>query len=278
MSSGTFAKFARKIIPARFRPVGYLENLVCARTKGRIPSGPFAGMHYAGNRGGNAQIHIPKLLGIYERELSPCIEQACTLDFSLIVNVGAAEGYYAVGMALRNPAAKVIAFEKEATERVALTEAARLNTVTDRLEIRTKCEREDLEHLLADTPRPLVICDAEGYEAVLLDPVAVPSLRRAFILVELHEFIERGISQRIRQRFLATHEISPIEQQDRTIADFPFENIYTRCLPRRYLHWAVSESRPERMSWFWMVPRTAAEDSQKPRGNAAAPKSSRATS
>jgi hypothetical protein len=275
MISGTFAKLARKIIPAQFRPTGYLENLVRTRTNGRIRCGPFAGMRWAlegraPSRPGtthrssfqSANIHIPKLLGIYERELNPYIEQACALNFPLIVNVGAAEGYYAIGMALRNPTAKVIAFEKEATERSALAEAARLNAVSDRVEIREKCEPEDLEWATADTLRAFVICDAEGYEAVLLDPVSVPSLRRASILVELHEFIERGISEKIRGRFLATHHISQIGQQERTIADFPFKNFYTLCLPKSYLRWTVSESRPERMTWFWMEPRTAAEDSR----------------
>jgi len=202
----------------------------------------------------NARIHIPKLLGIYERELNPYIEQACALNVPLIVDIGAAEGYYAVGMAFRNPQAHVIAFEMQATERSALAEVARLNAITGRLEIRGKCEPEDLERVLADTPRPLVICDAEGYEAMLIDPGAVPSLQRASILVELHEFVEKGISEKIRKRFLTNHKITHIWQQERTPADFPFEDFYTRCLPKSYLRWAVSESRPERMSWFWMEP------------------------
>src|SRR5467141_3956003 len=235
MISSTFAKLARRIIPARFRPTGYLENLVRARTNGRIPCGPFAGMRYVGNAAGNAHTHIPKLLGIYERELNPYIEQACALNFPLIVDIGAAEGYYAVGMALRNPQARVIAFEMQATERSELAEAARLNAVTDRLEIRGKCEPEDLERVLADAPRPFVICDAEGYEAMLIDPGAVPSLRHASILVELHEFVENGISEKIRERFMTTHKITHIWQQERTPADFPFRNLYTQWLPKSYL-------------------------------------------
>ena len=269
MISGTFAKFARKIIPARFRPTGYLESLVRTRTNGRIRCGPFAGMLWAlegcaQSRLGtthrssfhSAPIHIPKLLGIYERELNPYIEQACALNFPLIINIGAAEGYYAVGMALRNPGAKVIAFEKEATERSALAEAVRLNAVRDHVEIREKCEPEDLKCAIADTPRVFVICDAEGCEAMLLDPVSVPSLRRAFMLVELHEFIERGILEKIRRRFSATHHVSQVVQQKRAILDFPFKTFYTLCLPKSYLRWAVSESRPERMTWFWMQPHT----------------------
>jgi hypothetical protein len=89
----------------------------------------------------------------------------------------------------------------------------------------------------------------------LLDPATVPSLRRATILVELHEFVEKGISEEIRQRFVGTHKVIQIWQQERTIADFPFKDFYSRWLPKPYLRWAVNESRPERMSWFWMEPR-----------------------
>jgi hypothetical protein len=199
-------------------------------------------------------IYIPKLLGIYERELNACFEQACALNFPLIIDVGAAEGYYAVGMALRNLKARIIAFEMNAKARATLAERVRLNDIDDRVEIRGKCEPKYLERVLADASQPFVICDAEGYESVLLDPTTVPSLRRAWILVELHEFIERGISDKTRERFVASHKITRIWQQERTIADFPFKDFYTRWLPESYLCWAVSESRPERMSWFWMEP------------------------
>ena len=252
MTISVVAKLARKLIPARFRPIAHIEHLVRSRTKGRVHSGPFRGMRFIDGAAGS--VHIAKLLGIYERELNACLEEACALNFLLIVDVGAAEGYYAVGMALRNPTARVTAFEMDTRARAALAEKVRLNDVGNRVEIRGKCEPDDLERVLADTPRPYVICDAEGDEAVLLDPATVPSLQRAWILVELHEFIEQGITEKIRERFVVTHKIAHIWQQERTITDFPFKDFYTRWLPESYLRWAVSESRPERMSWFWMEP------------------------
>jgi hypothetical protein len=211
-------------------------------------------MRYIDGAVGNAHIDIPKLLGIYERELNACIEQACALNFRVIVDVGAAEGYYAIGMAVRNLNARVIAFEMDGKRRTELAEKLRLNHVGDRVEIRGKCEPEDLEGVLGDARRPFLICDVEGYETALLDPAIVPSLQRAWILVELHEFVERGITEKIRLRFVATHNISQLWQQERTIADFPFRDFYTHWLPKSYLLWAVGESRPERMSWFWMEP------------------------
>jgi tRNA G46 methylase TrmB len=106
--------------------------------------------------------HLPKLLGTYERELNHYIEGACALNFPLIVDIGAAEGYYAVGMALRNPKARMIAFEMDTKARAALAEKLRLNHVGNRVEIRGKCEPEDLERALMGESRPFVICDAEG--------------------------------------------------------------------------------------------------------------------
>jgi hypothetical protein len=247
------SEFIRSVIPARWRPIGYLEHLVRSRTGGRIPKGPFAGMRYIDNAFGSA--YVPKLLGIYERELNPFIEQACAQNFPLIVDVGAAEGYYAIGMALRNPDARMVAFEMEQKGRAALEEMAKLNGVLSRVEIRGKCKPEDLAQLLAASGRALILCDVEGDEEILLDPEAIPSLAHARLLVEMHEFISLGISERVTQRFAATHTVRRIWQEDRHRSDFPFATLATRLLPRSYLDWSVNEWRPERMSWLWMEPR-----------------------
>lgn len=245
--------FLRPILPERFRPSAYLERLVRSRTGATVNSGPFAGLKYVHGRRGRA--HLPTLLGTYERELYPYVEHACVLNLCSIIVIGAAEGYYAIGMSRRNPGARVIAFEMDAQRRESLAKMARINRVESRIEIYGKCEPVDLAKTLADTQRALVICDVEGDESALLNPATLPSLRHAFILVELHEFIERGISEIISARFRETHRIDQIWQSDRTSADFPFRTFYTRLLPNKYLRWAVNESRPERMSWFWMEPR-----------------------
>src|SRR5947209_6694984 len=116
------ANLIRKIIPARFRPIGYLERLVSTHTNGCVNDGPFAGTRYIHGAVGSA--YVPKLLGIYERELNARIEHACALKFPLIVDIGAAEGYYAIGLARRNPQARVLAFEMEAKGQSALKHMA----------------------------------------------------------------------------------------------------------------------------------------------------------
>jgi hypothetical protein len=93
-----------------------------------------------------------------------------------------------------------------------------------------------------------------------MDPEKVPGLRAAWLLVELHDGKNPGVSGRIRARFEPTHSIETIWQTKRTAADFPFRNAYTRSLAPGHLAAAVDEGRPVRdgvtpMSWFWMVPK-----------------------
>ena len=242
----------RTVIPDRWRPAEYLEQLTQQHTGGRVASGPFAGMRYTHSSHGS--VYIPKLLGIYERELAATVEAACTLAPDRIIDVGAAEGYYAVGLALRNPSAQVIAYEMEAAGRTFLAEMVTLNGVENRVEIRGRAEPAALRAALDGAVRPLVVCDVEGYEIVLLDPETVPALRGAHILVELHDYFQRGLPEVIEQRFASTHRVSRIWQEERQRNEFPYSTPYTRLLPRMYLDRTVTEQRPERMSWFWMEP------------------------
>lgn len=249
------AQILRKLIPERFRPIVYLTNLARERTGCVVRQGPFTGMRYVQVSQGSA--YIPKLLGIYERELTPQVEALIAKSPKLIVDLGAGEGYYAIGLARRLPQTRVIAFEMEAFGRQAVLDMAVLNGVSERVEIRGKCEAGDLAASLGDEAAPVVVCDVEGYEEKLLDPVAVPALQRATILVELHDFIIPQITETLKHRFGKTHRITHVWQEPRTRSDFPWTTLGTALLPNFYLDWSVSEWRPVRMAWFWMEPNEA---------------------
>jgi len=250
--------FLRWIVPRRLRPIGYLTQLVRERTDDTVRQGPFAGMRYIDLSVGSA--HLPKLLGIYERELGSVIEEVCALSPSLIVDLGAAEGYYAVGLALRNRRARVIAFEREPYGREALLRMTRLNDVASSILIRGNCGPAELQESLTAQQNglpqvPFILCDVEGDEKTLLDPDAIPALRTAHVLVETHEFVHSGVTDQIRVRFAPTHTIDCVWQVPRSRAEFPFRTLATSLLPSSYLDWAVSEWRPMRMCWLWMKPR-----------------------
>ncbi|MFM9990728.1 MAG: hypothetical protein ACKVOY_04780 [Burkholderiaceae bacterium] len=70
-----------------------------------IVQGPLAGMDFLPQSAEGC--HVAKLLGCYEQPLQPFIEEAIQAAYPIILNIGCAEGYYAVGMARRMKNSKV---------------------------------------------------------------------------------------------------------------------------------------------------------------------------
>lgn len=238
----------------------YLYNVANARrqelipfvyhyTQGRVQTGPFAGMVIVPNfMWGDSDI-CAKLLGVYEDELHDSVESAIAADPDLVVNIGSAEGYYAIGMAARCSRARVIAADLEpaAQEITALNAAANgLSNVVPHAGV----DPERLQSLLEASERPVVISDCEGYEDALMDLAAVPALTRARILVETHDVLDAGITDRIAQRFQATHRTVKIEQAGKDPYQFGFLRTVSDCDKWCLVH----EGRPETGYWLWMEP------------------------
>lgn len=221
----------------------------------QIAAGPFRGMRY-GSRSDSYPL-APKLLGTYELELNPAVEEIIRSGHDLIVDVGASDGYYATGFALRLPQTRIVAFEMDKDAQELLRANAALNGVKDRIEIRGAGDRDSLEAVLAGAKKPFLLFDAEGAEMELLDPVASPSLRKTTILVEVHDCVDRRCGDIVRQHCADSHDIEEIVHQPRTREHLPKGNVL-RLLARFKKHggarW-MDEWRPEPMRWFYMKPK-----------------------
>jgi hypothetical protein len=246
-----------KSIPSRLSPKNHLISLIKEKACNQVIQGIFSGLQYVNDSVGSA--YLPKLLGTYEQELHPVIEEIIHKNFSYIINIGAGEGYYAIGLARRLKEARVDAYESDERGRHLLTEMSVLNSVQDQVRVYAHCGIEDLRQSLSTAQKTLVLCDVEGSEGDLLDMTHIPSLAQSYILVELHESMRPGVTTSLKMHFANTHEIMQIWQQNRTATDFPFTNLSTRLLPNHYLRWAMNEKRPERMSWLWMRPKFLAQ-------------------
>src|SRR5207302_355482 len=78
-----------------------LANTYIAKHGARILGGPFAGMEYVSAATEGAL--VPRLLGTYESELHPHLQAFAEAGLDCVVDVGCAEGYYAVGLARMMP-------------------------------------------------------------------------------------------------------------------------------------------------------------------------------
>jgi hypothetical protein len=245
-----------KLIPWRFSPIGIAHLAVVSRSGLQVMKGPFKGMKYVSDAHGSCL--PPKLLGCYERELYPVFETYRAKPLDLVIDIGAAEGYYAVGVVFAGIAQRSVAYEAMPEGAKLLGEVARRNGVEDRVGVKGFCRPEDLQGELkaADSRRTLVIVDAEGAEDVLLDPVRVPLIKNVSILVELHDFLVPGVTDRVFERFEPTHTIARFDQQERTIDENLCQTWLVRKLPAKYPLEILSEKRPTLMHWFWMQPKT----------------------
>src|SRR2546426_11207567 len=87
-----------------------LHELFVGRYGLRVRGGPFAGLGYPRQAPKWGYNLVPRLLGTYECELHHVFEQVIATGFPTIIDVGAADGYYTVGLALKSPGSTVHAF------------------------------------------------------------------------------------------------------------------------------------------------------------------------
>ena len=227
-----------------YHRINKLTQTIVKRYGPVVLAGPFAGMQYVAEAAGSSL--LPKLLGSYEAELHQTVTAIINSGYGRIIDVGCAEGYYAVGLALKVPEARVFAFDIDPRARRLCEQMAGENGVSERVLVRDECNCERLDALLDD--RSLVICDCEGFELELLDPDRVPNLRVSDVLVELHDFIDRSISPTIISRFSETHDISLVSSRERDPSTYPALETFNDW----DRHVAVAEFREDQMQWAFM--------------------------
>lgn len=224
---------------------GLLANTLEKRSGTMVLSGPFKGMDYPvrASEGSRAA----RLIGAYEASLSAVIEEIVADAYGLIIDVGSAEGYYAVGLARRMPAVQVWARDADPKAQVLCRSLADANGVGDRVKIGGIMQHADFD--ICTAQKTLVLCDIEGAEAALLDPSLAIGLRAADILVETHDTFQPGLSEAIAKRFHATHEVRVI---GRRLDDSGLpEWMETLSDLDRLL--ALWEWRSGPTPWLWMV-------------------------
>jgi hypothetical protein len=189
-----------------------------------VMQGPLAGMDFLSQSAEGC--HIAKLLGCYEQPLQPFIENAISTAYTTILNIGCAEGYYAVGMARKMPSTQILAFDLNPKAQEVCSALALKNGVSDRVKVGALFQSE--EFAIYENQNVLVLCDIEGGEKELLNPEIAPALKGMDLIVESHEYLIPGVTQKLIDRFKETHNITLIQDNgQRQLKDSPqwFNNL-----------------------------------------------------
>ncbi|MDX2256949.1 MAG: hypothetical protein NW214_15660 [Pseudanabaenaceae cyanobacterium bins.39] len=200
---------------------------------------------------------LPKYLGTYEIELAPIFEKLLSIPFTNIIDVGAAEGYYAVGCALKFPCSRIVAFEGTEQGRQLLEKVIQMNNVSDRVQVRGYCTPEDLKSetdFCQKDGNKLLIMDVEGAEEELLCLHKPSDLSDFYMIIELHDWVDPNMGERIIQKFSSTHFVTVIEARTRQFSDLKIPEFYPLRLYLSPSLLAFSYERPLPMRWIYLEP------------------------
>ncbi|MCA3420860.1 MAG: hypothetical protein INF34_01265 [Roseomonas sp.] len=223
-----------------------ISNTIMARDGLVVQGGPFAAMQLPPYSAEGCR--APKLLGCYEEVLHPHLEKFIARGFDAVLNIGCAEGYYAIGLARRMQNTKIFAHDLNEGAQETCRAMAKLNGVADRITIDGLFSGGDFERFAAlDT---LVMVDIEGAEEALLDPEAFHALRQMTIVVECHGGPKRGTTETLTSRFQPTHHVTRLDQ---TYSQ-PTLSPWMRDLGHMDQLLAIWEWRGEPTPWLVMEP------------------------
>jgi hypothetical protein len=210
-----------------------------------VLDGSFKGLKYCKD----ACVTFPpsKRMGSYECELSEVVEHIVSNNYDRIVDVGSAEGYYAVGLLTRTKSSTMFAYETTPGDRDWLLKNAQLNGVANRLKIGEFCTPEVLQTIIQD--RTFVFSDCEGYEDTLFDLAVCPLLANTDMLIECHDDSVPGITQKLQKMFAPTHDIVKIMPHARDSSMWK----YSYCAPWFVRNIALSDTRSMAQGWLFMT-------------------------
>ena len=118
------------------------------------------------------------------------------------------------------------------------------NNLEDRMKVQINYKLSEVEALIDDAT--FIMCDIEGAEYNLLDPKKIPSLIKCDIVLEVHDCILPGVTEKLIETFSKTHKIEIIYDYKRD------KKLYSEILEfeQSDIDLVLDERRPNAMSWM----------------------------
>lgn len=224
-----------------------------------VREGLFSGMRYSSPHS-HGSTFLPKILGTYELEIASIINGWKDLNFPIIIDIGCAEGYYAVGLARVFPESLVYAFDIAEEARAMCREMIDANEVGGRVQLEGECQKKHLQSIDLKFGG-LVVSDCEGFEAALFDETIAEHMNRCHAIIEIHDHPEDK-NVRMRQlvaAFSKTHTLRIVNSVD----DIQKVHFYKSDCVSQYdpieREVAFGEGRPWIMHWLVAEPRQTAQ-------------------
>lgn len=227
---------------------------------GTVQCGPFEGTRLVRSNWRGMPDWASMLLGFYELEVLNLIADILPREANFFVDIGAAEGYYPVGVVFSGLASRAYAFELDPRGRRTIVENSVLNEISGAVEIVAEATEQSIAQILESEKGKtgLFLCDIAGGEFDLFSPELWARLQGHHVILEIHNWVPGFVDgyPKLLRGALPFFDIAAIVPSIRPIWSMPELDGFTD--DNRLL--ICSEGRPNRMRFLYFRPLTEPEE------------------
>lgn len=177
-----------------------------------ICNGPFKGLKFS-STASVASSTYAKLLGSYEFEIHPFINEVLQNKYGLVINIGCDDGYYALGFAKSLRGTPVKAYDINKAALVKAYDLSVKNELQHQVSFFGGFFSRDIEKLDVNL-KTLFMVDCEGEEKNIFTKQNVHKLVNADLVIELHINLYPELENYFTELFAATHQIKIVNSLD----------------------------------------------------------------
>lgn len=228
-----------------------LSNSVSKFHKDTVAYGPFKGLKLQNDAHWGMADRGSMILGFYEQEILKELSKIQRKKY--FIDLGAADGYYGVGVLVNSIFDISYCYEITEKGRKTISDNALLNGVADRVVIKGEATRNFFQEIPAEAlDDSVMLIDIEGAEFDLMSKEAFSAFKNSTIFIEIHDWVESA-AEKIRlliDQSSATHTLLEIATSSRDLSSY--RELRSMNDSDRWL--LCSEGRPRLMTWFKFTP------------------------
>lgn len=219
-----------------------------------VAYGHFKGLKFAPGGWWGVADRGNMILGLYEKEVLNSL-MLVPDSYRYFIDLGAADGYYAIGVLVANKFEKSICFEASKLGQKTILKNADLNKVSKKIVVNGFADSHFYSNISQEVlDKSVLFIDIEGGEFELINENVLDAFSRSIIFIELHDWLfndsnkqKERLIQILRRRFEVTTIVMGTRGFDdiRELDDFNDDERWIMC----------SEGRGRRMEWLRLDPK-----------------------
>jgi hypothetical protein len=234
------------------RRIEYLDKVNAKAFNYQVKYGPFSGLKFSKDSWwGLSTTH---LIGIYEKEILDSLIESSG-QYGNFINIGAADGYYAIGVLVNNTFNKSYCYEISSKGRKMILDNAKLNNVSDRVVINAEAKSDFYNDFSENELKDSVLfVDIEGAEFDFFTNKVLTAFANSLIYIEIHDWFFEDGEKKYKDLLTICKNLFKVTfftTTSRDISVFPEFNEYNDN--DRWL--LCSEGRERLMTWIKLEPK-----------------------